>query len=49
MVKLLGSTLDHVFMMRPHVIAHPISTVKVRGGISVMIRTFFHGSAMLAK
>jgi len=36
MVKLVGSTLDHAFMMRPHVIAHPISTMKVRGDISVI-------------
>jgi hypothetical protein len=48
-VKLAGSTLDHTFMMRPHVIAHPISTMKVRGDISVMIRAFFHGVAMLVK
>jgi hypothetical protein len=48
-VKLVGSTLDHTFMMRPHVIAHPISTMKARGDISVMIRAFFHGCVMLAK
>jgi hypothetical protein len=49
MVKLVGSNLDHTFMMRPHVIAHPISTVKVRGEVSVMIRAFFHGDAMLVQ
>jgi hypothetical protein len=47
MVKLAGSTLDHTFMMRPHVIAHPISAMKVRGDISVMIRAFVHGNAIL--
>jgi len=36
-------------MIRPHVIAHPISTMKVRDDISVMIRAFFHGGAMFAK
>jgi hypothetical protein len=45
MVKLAGSTLDHTFM-RQHVIAHPISTMKARGEISVMIRAFFHGGAI---
>jgi len=49
MVTLVGSTLDHTSMMRPHVIAHPISTMKVRDDISVMIRAFFHGGAMLTK
>jgi hypothetical protein len=48
-VKLVGSILDHTFMMRPHVIAHPISTMKVRDDISVMIRAFFHGGAILKK
>jgi hypothetical protein len=49
MVKLVGSILDHTFMMRPHVIAHPISTMKVRGEMSVMIRAFFHSVAILTK
>jgi hypothetical protein len=48
-LKVAGSTLDHPFMMRPHVIAHPISTMKVRGEMSVMIRLFFRGEALLAK
>jgi hypothetical protein len=48
-LKVAGSTLDHTFMMRPHVIAHPINTMKVHGEMSVMIRLFFHGGAMLAE
>jgi hypothetical protein len=48
-VKLAGSILDQTFMMRPHVIAHPASTMKARDDISVMIRAFSHGAAMLAK
>ena len=46
-LKVAGSTLHHTFMMRPHVIAHPISTMKALGEMSVMIRAFFHGEAML--
>jgi hypothetical protein len=49
MVKLVGSILDHASMMRPHVIAHPISTMKVRGEMSVMIRPFFHSIPILTK
>jgi hypothetical protein len=49
MVKLVGSILDHTFMMRPHVIAHPISTMKVRDEMSVMIRAFFHGVGIVGK
>jgi len=41
-VKVVGSTLDHTFMMRPHVIAHPISAMKVRDDI-------LYGGAMLGK
>jgi hypothetical protein len=35
--------------MRPHVIAHPISTMKARGDISVMIRAFFHRGTMFVR
>jgi hypothetical protein len=48
MLKVAGSTLHHTFMMRPHLIAHPISTMKASGDMSVMIHAFFHGGAMLS-
>jgi hypothetical protein len=36
-------------MMRPHVIAHPISTMKARDDMSVMIRALFHGGAIVGR
>jgi hypothetical protein len=47
-LNVAGSTLHGTFVMRPHLIGHPISTMKTSDDMSVMIHAFFHGGAMLS-